>query len=154
MTARKVLGVDPGAKGGLAIVCASNLLSGTRMPTMSLKGKVLVDARAIVDWLEGQEFDHVVVEAVHAMPKQGVTSSFQFGRSLGAVEGVLATYGKPMHYVQPAQWKRALGLSSSKQQSIDLARTRFGRKADHLIRFKADDGIAEAALLAAYWDQL
>ena len=32
------------------------------------------------------DIDISIIEKVHAMPRQGVTSSFQFGRSFGALE--------------------------------------------------------------------
>ena len=44
-----------------------------------------------------------------------------------------------------------MGLSRDKQASIDAAKVMFGSAADALIRRKADEGIAEAALIAAYW---
>lgn len=149
----RILGVDPGAMGGLAIVHGGRLVKGTRMPVVELRGKKQVDARAVVEWWSDcmVPFDVAVIEAVHAMPKQGVSSTFQFGRMLGAIESLVYAVGSPVHYVTPAAWKRALGLGSSKQGSIDLAKIRFGSQADQLLKFKADDGIAEAALMAAYW---
>ena len=85
------------------------------------------------------------------MPRQGVSSSFQFGRMLGGIESLVFSVGKPVHYVTPASWKKAMGLSSDKQASIDAAKIMFGSAADELLRHKADDGVAEAALIAAYW---
>lgn len=148
----RVLGVDPGQAGGLAIIEAGRLLTGIRMPTYEHRGKQIVNARLVINWIEANGgFDAAVVEAVHSMPGQGVSSSFQFGRSFGAIEATILSFGKPTHYVSPAVWKRALGLNKVKQQSIDAAKIRFGAEADALLRFKADDGIAEAALIAAYW---
>lgn len=149
----RILGVDPGQSGGLAILHGGRLVKGRRMPVVELRGKKQVDARAVVDWWGDclRPFDAAVIEAVHAMPKQGVSSSFQFGRMLGGIEALVFSVGVPVHYVTPAAWKRAMGLSSSKQASIDAAKLRFGSAADELLQHKADDGIAEAALIAAYW---
>jgi len=149
----RVLGVDPGAMGGLAILHGGRLVKGIRMPIVKIRGKAQVDARVIVEWWSDclVPFDVAVIEAVHAMPKQGVSSSFQFGRMLGGIEALVFSVGKPVHYVTPASWKKAMGLSSDKQASIDAAKVMFGSVADDLLKRKADDGISEAGLIAAYW---
>lgn len=149
----RVLGVDPGQAGGLAIMHGGRLVKGTRMPIVKIRSKAQVDARAVVQWWGDcpVPFDVAVIEAVHAMPRQGVSSSFQFGRMLGGIEALVFSVGVPVHYVTPAVWKKAMGLSSSKQASIDAAKLLFGSAADELLRHKADDGVAEAALIAAYW---
>ena len=154
MSSIRILGVDPGQSGGLAIIHGGRLVKGARMPVLELRGKKQVDARAVIEWLAGDAFDVAVIEAVHAMPRQGVTSSFQFGRMLGGIESLVFSYGKPVHYVTPASWKKAMGLSSDKQASIDAAKIRFGSDVDGMLTRKADDGIAEAALIAAYWASL
>jgi crossover junction endodeoxyribonuclease RuvC len=151
MSGARILGVDPGQSGGLAIIHGGQLVRGTRMPIIKIRGKAQLDARAVIEWWADTAFDVAVIEAVHAMPRQGVTSSFQFGRMLGAIESLVFTVGMPVHYVTPASWKKAMGLSSDKQQSIDAAKLRFGSAADALLKHKADDGIAEAALIAAHW---
>lgn len=151
----RILGVDAGQKGGLAILHGGRLVKGTRMPIVKIRGKAQVDSRAVVQWWGDclVPFDVAVIEAVHAMPRQGVSSSFQFGRMLGGIESLVFSVGKPVHYVTPASWKKAMGLSSSKQASIDAAKLMFGAAADQLLKYKADDGVAEAALIAAYWAQ-
>jgi crossover junction endodeoxyribonuclease RuvC len=156
MSSIRILGVDPGQTGGLAIVQNGRLVKGTRMPVVELRGKKQVDARAVVEWWGDclMPFDVAVIEAVHAMPKQGVSSSFQFGRMLGGIESLVFSVGAPVHYVTPAVWKKAMGLNRDKQASIDAAKIRFGAGVDQLLKRKADDGVAEAALIAAYWAEL
>jgi Holliday junction resolvasome RuvABC endonuclease subunit len=153
MRDKRVLGVDPGQGGGLAIIHGGRLVKGIRTPVIEIRGKKILDARAVVDWWGDclTPFDAAVIEAVHAMPNQGVSSTFQFGRMLGAIESLIYATGAPVTYVTPSMWKQAMGLTSSKQQSIDSAKLKFGAAADALLKRKADDGIAEAALLAAYW---
>lgn len=153
MSSIRILGVDPGQAGGLAIIQAGRLVKGTRMPIVKIRGKAQVDARAVVRWWDDclVPFDVAVIEAVHAMPRQGVSSSFQFGRMLGGIEALIYSTGARVDYVTPASWKKAMGLSSDKQASIDAAKIQFGSAADWMITCKADDGIAEAALIAAYW---
>ena len=49
-------------------------------------------------WRVG-DFGTVVVEDVHSMPKQGVSSTFNFGVSKGIVIGVFAGNNRPITYV-------------------------------------------------------
>lgn len=153
MSSIRILGVDPGQSGGLAIVHGGRLVKGTRMPVVQIRGKKQIDARAVVRWWDDclVPFDVAVIEAVHAMPGQGVSSSFQFGRMLGGIEALVYSTGARVEYVAPASWKKAMGLSTDKQASIDAAKIMFGAPADELLKHKADEGIAEAALIAAYW---
>lgn len=149
---RVTLGVDPGQAGGLAVVGVDQvILDARRMPLLSVGGKKTVDAYELARWLAQHDIEQAVIEAVHAMPRQGVTSSFAFGRMLGAVEAVVGCLGVPVHYVAPARWKGALRLSSDKRASLDAFRLRFGVEAAAKYTPKlADEGVAEAALLAAY----
>ena len=58
----------------------------------------------------GRQVAMVYIERVSAMPGQGVTGMFQFGRSLGIAEGVVAALGWPITYMSSAVWKKALGI--------------------------------------------
>jgi crossover junction endodeoxyribonuclease RuvC len=60
------------------------------------------------------------LEAVSAMPGQGVSSMFSFGTSYGIVQGVLAALGIPVVLVRPVVWKSRAGLKGANK---DLART-------------------------------
>jgi len=93
-----------------------------------------------------------LVERVGPMPKQGLSSTFKFGRGVGLIEGVIGGALVPSGYVVPTVWKRHFGLVADKeaarQKAIELwpasAAELFGRKKDH--------GRAEAALIAL-WSQ-
>jgi crossover junction endodeoxyribonuclease RuvC len=92
---------------------------------------------------------HVVVEKVGAMPGQGVSSMFNFGRSAGIIEGVVAALRMPSTYVTPAAWTKAVGRAAGKDASRMRAMELFPTRADLFKRAK-DDGRADAALIA-YW---
>jgi crossover junction endodeoxyribonuclease RuvC len=142
--------VDPGKSGAIALIDSSAaLIDVYDMPTV---GK-LVSARLIVDledW-EDTTFGDVIIEDVHAMPGQGVTSMFSFGRSLGVVEGVFGMAGKPIHYVTPQRWKKELGggLGPDKEVSRLRAINLWPAHADKFSLKKHADR-AEAALIG-YW---
>ena len=148
------MGIDPGSSGGNAIVEANNntlpkIISAIKMPIISLYGKKIIDTKKTYEKLKEYSIDIAIIEKVHAMPRQGVTSSFQFGRSFGAMEAISYICAKRVDYVAPAVWKKTLGLGSTKKDSLDLARLKFG-DLDYW-RLKSNDGIAEAALLTLFW---
>ena len=146
-----ILGVDPGASGGLAIVNSKTLklVRGIRMPTYKIRGKSIVSPGGVYAFGDGVKIEVAVIEMVHAMPKQGVSSSFSFGRSTGAVEAIAHLMASRIEWVPPRAWKQHFKLSSSKQESIDAAQAMFGE--GWVWHKKADDGIAEAALIARWF---
>jgi len=148
------LGVDPGKSGAIAALDERGHLLGVEdMPVVGpIISPVLLD-EIVHNWHDplAEHPGTAVVEDVHAMPKQGVSSSFSFGRSLGVAEGVLAGDGWAIVYVSPARWKRMLGLSADKGASRRRAIELWPAKAKAFARVK-DDGRAEAALIAL-WHQ-
>ena len=81
----KVVGIDPGLSGAIAILKDKKVLSIFDMPVMAegKKNKRQLNSALLVSLIkeniiEGEEVS-VVVEQVNAMPGQGVTSMFNFG---------------------------------------------------------------------------
>ena len=132
------------------------LLDAQAMPTLdeklSKKTRRRVSGDALrnlfVHWAAYPGDKLVVIERVGAMPKQGVTSMFSFGRALGVVEGVVAALALPREWVTPQVWQRALKLSNP-DNARQLATDRFPSFAQHFAR-KADEGKADAALIGLY----
>jgi len=96
---------------------------------------------------------NVFIENVHAMPKQGVSSSFRFGDGFGQLKGVIAALQLPSTRVAPAEWKKALKLGRDKEQSRYRASKLYPSGAAAWPR-KKDNGIAEAVLIAHYGKHL
>lgn len=96
------------------------------------------------------------VEKVNAMPGQGVTSMFTFGKNAGYIEGVLSANRIHYELIPPQRWKKFYGLSSDKEQSIDKATELF--PGVNLIptprSHKPSDGMAEALLIASYGKEI
>ncbi len=84
------------------------------------------------------------------MPKQGVASTFAFGKAYGVILGVTATIGYRTVHVRPNIWKKTMGLNADKGRSRRMACDRWPLTADVFARVR-DDGRAEAALLAAWY---
>jgi crossover junction endodeoxyribonuclease RuvC len=151
------IGIDPGVSGGVAIVSgsAAKLVTAVPMPVMlasksSTKQAVDVHdlARLLRAWVTESRGDiQAMIEDVHAMPGQGVTSMFSFGRGVGRVEGVIAALGVSIEYVTPGLWKRYYRLGAEKDQARTLAQQLYPEQ--NLAR-KKDHGVAEALLIARY----
>jgi len=150
-----VIGIDPGINGAISVFRDGKLESVVDMPTVEIaSGKTIkrhISAATLRNILELDmyQFSHVVIEKVGAMPGQGVTSMFNFGRSAGIIEGVVAGLKMSSTYVTPATWTKAVGRAAGKDASRMRAMELFPSKADLFKRAK-DDGRADAALIA-YW---
>jgi crossover junction endodeoxyribonuclease RuvC len=91
------------------------------------------------------------VEYVGARPGEAPSGAFAFGRSRGAIEGVLGAAGVPTQFLTPPTWKRAVGIPPGREGAKDLARSEAIRRwpaQAALFARKCDDGRAEAALIA------
>lgn len=150
------LGIDPGLSGALAFYSpVGNLLSIFDMPTheIAVNGKRkrqldLHELGRIVDTMAAN-LAIALVEQVNAMPKQGVTSSFNFGFNAGCTQMAVVALGVPLRLVTPQKWKKEMGLSSDKDASRREASRVLPKHAD-LWPLVKHDGRAEAALLAYY----
>jgi hypothetical protein len=57
-------------------------------------------------WLLAHQPDHAVIERAQAMPKQGASSGFKYGRAVGAIEAAIALCGVPLTIIEPTTWKK------------------------------------------------
>jgi crossover junction endodeoxyribonuclease RuvC len=142
-----ILGIDPGISGAIAFYFPDHpeRISVEDMPIVAGE----VDAVTLAKRISAMAPDVAILERVNAMPGQGVSSTFKFGRSYGVVIGVIGAATIPLHLVTPAKWKGHLRLSSDKEMARALALRLFPACSDHFKR-KKDHGRAEAALIARY----
>ena len=143
-----VVGVDPGMSGAIAILDGDELVVIHDMPVAGndVSAQMLV---ALESWAE-PIYGTVVIEDVHAMPRQGVSSSFKFGGAKRVVEGVFAQALRPVVFVAPQKWKRDLRLTKNKGACRQRASELWPSYASQFVRAK-DDGRAEAALIAHWY---
>jgi hypothetical protein len=88
----KLLGIDPGIHGGLAIVeindgAAPQLIDAIDIPTVGSGAKERVDVLALRAWIQAHRPDRAGIERGQAMPKQGSSSGFKFGRCMWRARG-------------------------------------------------------------------
>lgn len=148
----KVLGIDPGAKGGVAVVADGRVIVAADMPTVTDKGKARVDPAGLASLLRSfGPVDEAIIERVGAMPGQGVSSMFTFGKAAGIAIGVVSALGIPVTEIVPAKWKADLRVPANKDGARSRASQLLPSGASYWPLVK-HDGRAEAALLAL-WGQ-
>jgi crossover junction endodeoxyribonuclease RuvC len=151
-----ILGVDPGLSGGLALVkrddvtARCTLIAVVSIPTTGDKAKRRVDVASVLDFLRSvSRIDHAFIERAQAMPKQGSSSGFIYGRAVGALEACVDGMVIPSTIIEAVHWKKAHGLlkrekEDSRQRAIKLFPGSRG------FELKGHHNRAEAALIAWY----
>tara|TARA_B100001778_G_C18555405_1_gene615103 strand:+ start:497 stop:988 length:492 start_codon:yes stop_codon:yes gene_type:complete len=153
----KVVGIDPGLNGAIAILQDKKVLSIIDMPVMAdgKKNKRQLNNAQLAEILRKNTSDDdeisVVVEQVNAMPGQGVTSMFNFGQTFGAIKGVCAALQLPIFFVRPSKWKKYFELiNSSKDSSRTKAIEMYPYLSDQLAK-KKDVNKSDAILIARFF---
>lgn len=143
-----IVGIDPGLKGGIAILYRDDLAVHP-MPLIDSNWTWL---REICRAYEPSAF----IEKVHSMPKQGVASTFKFGMGYGFLRGLLAGWSVPVNLVTPQAWQKTILAGENKDDkkaaSVAVAQRMFPGvdfRASDRCR-KPSDGMAESALIALY----
>lgn len=137
------MGIDPGKNGAIAII------DNDKVEILPYSNINIVTAGNYCN-------DHggcaCIIEKVHAMPGQGVSSMFSFGQNYGYITGVLNALNIYPLEVTPQKWKKYYGLHTDKQASIETAQNLFkGVNLYKTPRCKnKHDGMAEALLIANY----
>lgn len=141
-----IFGVDPGSISGAYAVLDTDTGAAlvADLPVVDRN----VDAAQLARIVREVSPDEAVVERVSAMPGQGVSSVWAFGRSTGLIQGVLLGCGVPVALVTPSVWKRAFNLNKDKERSRELAIRLFPTVEG--LNLKKHAGRAEALLLARY----
>ena len=154
----KIIGIDPGLNGAIAILEDNQILDIQDMPVMSegKKNKRQLNSAQLVKYIKDNLDEKskeiiVVVEQVNAMPGQGVTSMFNFGQTFGAIKGICAALGLPITLVRPSKWKKHFDLINS---SKDASRTKVIElypSLSHQLTKKKDVNKSDAILIARFY---
>lgn len=147
-------GIDPGKKGGLSLydVDGNALIGVYHVPVIKPKGKKERPNWAVLaaEWRDPLSLcDHVFIEQVGAMPKQGTASCFNFGYSAGFVYGLVFATSTPHAFLTPQKWQKLAGVTvADGRTSIVRACQLFPASAPWFKRVTVDEGVAEASLIA------
>ena len=155
----KIIGIDPGLTGAIAVLNNNKIEEIFDMPVMAegKKNKRQLNSAQLVKLLQniikGNEDIIVAVEQVNAMPGQGVTSMFNFGQTFGAIKGICAALQLPIFFVRPAKWKKYFELiNSSKDASRTKAIEMYPSISEQLSK-KKDVNKSDAILIARYYSE-
>lgn len=148
------VGIDPGKQGALAIVNSRGRLVRSYFTRVEDKEYVESSMANSLRRLMGVEMG-AAIEKVHAMPKQGVSSMFNFGMGFGLWRGMLSASNIPYTLVTPQRWikdimggvRRPDGEKWGKVDYVEKARELFP---DIPIKLKKHWGLADAALIAEW----
>ena len=153
----KIVGIDPGLSGAIAILENKKVLSLFDMPIMAegKKNKRQLNSAQLVNIIKESvnlnDEIAVVVEQVNAMPGQGVTSMFNFGQTFGAIKGICAALDLPIFFVRPSKWKKYFELiNSSKDSSRTKAIEMYPSLSNQLAK-KKDVNKSDAILIARFY---
>jgi len=153
------LGIDPGLTGAIVLMAIDEIVKIWDMPVSAKthgKGKqvnafILNDIiqEAIDLSLAKDEKLTATVEQVSAMPGQGVTSMFGFGRSFGVIEGVLAANNISTRLITPQRWKKQFNLTGKEKDASRTKAISLYPEVSHLLSRKKDNGRADAIFIAS-----
>ena len=143
-----ILAIDPGMNGGIA------WSDGDRPSAciMPMAGKD-IDLPELAALIRSVSPGLIVVEKVGAMPKQGVTSTFKFGKGYGSILGIAAALETPVELVTPQRWKGVVLSGTSKDKDAAIAYCRRMFPSVPLIPPRCrtpHDGIADALCIWEY----
>lgn len=156
-----VLGCDPGAWGALVALYNDGTIEyeSTPIQVLELTKNKEVDCIRVGDFVDQISHKDIVFvwEAVHAMPRQGVSSTFKFGMTTGLVVGAVIARASAngsllsKHSVTPQSWKKHFDLlKKPKEAAVELMKEYMPDADFSGINKQRMSGIADAYLIAKY----
>jgi crossover junction endodeoxyribonuclease RuvC len=151
---RVSLGVDIGLSGAAAILIevdgAVTVVSAIDIPVIGDGASRRVNVLALQEWLRSHGPAFAFCERAKSMPRQGVASTFRYGRSAGSIETTIQLCGVPFELIEPMRWKKFFTLvgkdkEASRQRALELF-----PETHALLSRKRDHNIAEACLIGLY----
>tara|TARA_Y200000002_G_C22556705_1_gene610661 strand:+ start:232 stop:723 length:492 start_codon:yes stop_codon:yes gene_type:complete len=155
----KIIGIDPGLSGAIAILENNKVINIFDIPVMTegKKNKRQLNSALLVNMIKNNVNLHeevsVVVEQVNAMPGQGVTSMFNFGQTFGAIKGICAALELPIFFVRPSKWKKHFELINSSKDSSRTKAIEMYPKLSHQLSKKKDVNKSDAILIARFFSE-
>jgi crossover junction endodeoxyribonuclease RuvC len=160
LTGVTFVGVDPGLDGAVSALLPDGTVQLSDTPSVVVgRGKQEkrdYDLQGMCAILRGYCFGdnqkvHLVIESVHAMKDQGVTSSFNFGKGFGLWLGIAAALRLPYTLVSPQRWKKETMADMPREKDSSRVRALQLFPNTHVdLKLKKHHGRADA-LLMAHW---
>jgi len=143
----KVVGIDPGKNGGIAIVSLNGFRDAEVFEMLE------IHEFAELMELNKNTISMVFIEKQQPYPKQGVVSTGNLMKHYGELIGVLVALKIPFKEVRPKEWQSVMMGSKHKKKSRREKKRASIRRAKEVfptVEIGNKDGIAEALLIAEY----
>ena len=153
---RWTLGIDPGKHGAAVLLdMDGRIVRCWDTPTLKAATKTVYDTKAMCGIIHIAKVDgaDIAIERVHAMPGQGVTSTFSFGEGYGIWLGMIGMAELPLSYYSPQAWQKTQLAGMPKGKGSARLRAKQLWPACTLFDRVRDDGRADAALIARHHQQ-
>ena len=141
---KAIIGIDPGANGGIAWINSDGEACVEKMPD-SLQDLWDLVVSISLEAGTGGTGIRAYLESVSSSPQMGVVSAFSFGRGYGNLEMALTAAGIPFERVRPQVWQKALGCMTKGDKNVSK------RKAQELFPDRKVTHATADALLIAYY---
>lgn len=152
-----IVGIDPGLTGAVAIHWPDRHITIEDTPVTQVKkagGKIGTEylPREMANILQGLTPPgvQIYIEKVHSMPKQGVASTFTFGKGFGIWIGIIAAFGLPVTFVTPQAWKKKLMEGIHDKDAARLRAQQLYPAMMPMLKLKKHIGRADALLIMHY----
>lgn len=144
-----IAAVDPGKTGAIVLLEDGMPIDFADFVTVKVGKKTVLNMPLIANYVRKWPAPDVAyIERVHAMPKQGVSSTFDFGKSTGFAYGMFAAWGVRIEELTPQAWLKATGIGTGKGKDASRlwATNKWPQHAKWFAR-KKDNGRSDACAI-------
>jgi len=152
-----IVGIDPGLTGAVAIRFLDGHITIEDTPTTQVKkagGKIGTEylPREMANILQNLKpsTTHIYIENVHSMPKQGVASTFTFGKGFGIWIGIIAAFGLPVTFATPQRWKKYIMQGTYDKDAARIRAQQLYPAMMPMLKLKKHIGRADALMIMHY----
>lgn len=148
-----IIGIDPGAAGGIAVYGEGKADAKPMPETMPDIYEII---KSLVDKLESANAEIVVYmeDVGHGMPGQSSSATAKFARHNGNLEAILYCLGASVRLVTPGKWQKhysnTLGKSTSCASKNEWKNKLKAEAQRRFPKLKVTLKTADALLIAAY----
>ena len=145
------IGIDPGKTGAMAILDGEGIIVEI-LEYSKFTLNEFAEALKVID----DPHCFTMIEEVKAMPGNGGTSMFNFGKSYGEMIGIMCGAFQPFELVLPTKWQKEFGLIRKKTRGGN-PESSTDKKNRHKVvgsrlfpKTKMTHAITDALLIAEY----
>ena len=158
------VGIDPGSQGAIVILdCDGAIIDSERMPMLGKE----IDTEVLMKILPSfGAIRHTAIGLEEVTPfGMGRTSAFTFGKNVGTLLGVIGAMGFDLLRTRPQKWQKwafgsgrpwagSLPEEGSTKEKANAAAISIWPTLEDPLKIKRNQGIADAAMIAAYTREL